>query len=52
MFIGHNNRSMDVSDIVGHIKKDRFGHRLMSVDPELAGQFAGVRKGVDNLFNE
>lgn len=50
MYLSHENRSMDVSDITGTIKRDRFGHRL-SVNPNSVGQFAGVRKGADNLFN-
>lgn len=31
---------MDVRDITGDVKKDRFGHRLMS-DPTKVGVFAG-----------
>jgi len=37
------NRSMDVKDINGVYKKNRFGARL-SVDPEAAKQFAGTRR--------
>ena len=51
MFIPHKNRSMDVSDIVGSVKKDRYGHRL-TADPLLAGQFAGIRKGADLLSSK
>ena len=38
------NRSLDVSDIVGSVKKDRFGHKLYN-DPTQAGVYAGGRKG-------
>jgi len=41
---------MDVSDITGTVKRDRFGHRL-SINPNSVGQFAGKRKGTDDLFN-
>jgi len=34
------DRRMDVRDIVGDVKKDRFGHRLYS-DPQHTGKFAG-----------
>jgi hypothetical protein len=46
------NRSMDVKDINGAYKKNRFGAKL-SVDPEIAKQFAGVRRDSNGvLFNE
>jgi hypothetical protein len=43
---------MDVKDINGAYKKNRFGAKL-SVDPEIAKQFAGVRRDSNGvLFNE
>lgn len=52
MYMPPANRSMDVKDINGMWKKNRFGAKL-SVDPEMAKLFAGSRRDSNgNLLND
>ena len=45
------NRSMDVRDINGMFKMNRYGQRL-SVDPNVMGLYAGARRGSESVINE